>query len=178
MDNFKEDEQDDSIEPIVDRGIPSVAREPKGQMVFMAIFLCVAVIAIILVVMAGMKKEESKSKVEPQETVFKSPASNGEPYIKPEQSTPPPQESLAPVEKPAPVDTMAAQKEMMMQVMTIETILIVQEQPHQQEHLSEEALGVATVVKAVPMPILPLQELRQIRTSIQLMPSSYNTLKC
>lgn len=115
MDNFREDDQDESIEPIVDRGIPSVAREPKGQMVFMAIFVCVAVIAIILVVMAGMKKEESKSKVEPQETVFKSPASNGEPYIKPEQSTPPPQEALAPVEKPAPVDTMAAQKEMLMQ---------------------------------------------------------------
>lgn len=119
MDHFREDEQDDTPdttnEPIVDRGIPSVAGEPKGQMVLMAIFLGVALIAIILVVMAGMKKEETKSKVEPLETVFKSPASNGEPYIKPEPATPPPQEALAPTEKPAPVDTTAAQREMMMQ---------------------------------------------------------------
>lgn len=119
MDHFREDEQDDTQdttnEPIVDRGIPSIAREPKGQIVLMAIFLGVALIAIILVVMAGMKKEEAKSKVEPLETVFKSPASNGEPYIKPEPSTPPPQEALAPAEKPAPVDTAAAQREMMMQ---------------------------------------------------------------
>jgi type IV secretion system protein VirB10 len=84
-------------------------------MVLMAIFLGVALIAIILVVMAGMKKEEAKSKVEPLETVFKSPASNGEPYIKPEPATPPPQEALAAPEKPAPVDTAAAQREMMMQ---------------------------------------------------------------
>ena len=119
MDHFREDEQDDTPditnEPIVDRGIPSVAREPKGQMVLMAIFLGVALIAIILVVMAGMKKEETKSKVEPLETVFKSPASNGEPYIKPEPSTPPPQEALAAAEKPAPIDTMAVQRELMMQ---------------------------------------------------------------
>ncbi|MDD3020672.1 MAG: type IV secretion system protein VirB10 [Alphaproteobacteria bacterium] len=119
MDHFREDEQGDTPdtpnEPIVDRGIPSVAREPKGQMVLMAIFLGVALIAIILVVMAGMKKEEAKSKVEPLETVFKSPASNGEPYIKPEPALPPPQEALAAPEKPAPVDTAAAQREMMMQ---------------------------------------------------------------
>jgi type IV secretion system protein VirB10 len=119
MDHFREDEQDDTpdtlSEPIVDRGIPSVAREPKGQMILMAIFLGVALIAIILVVMAGIKKEEAKSKVEPLETVFKSPASNGEPYIKPEPATPPPQEALAAPEKPAPVDMAAAQREMMMQ---------------------------------------------------------------
>ena len=115
MDNFREDEQDDSIEPIVDRGIPSVAREPKGQMVFMAIFLGVALIAIILVVMAGTKKEEAKSKVAPSETVFKSSASHGEPYIQPEPTPAPPQEALTPTEKSPPVDTMAAQREMMMQ---------------------------------------------------------------
>jgi type IV secretion system protein VirB10 len=119
MDHFREDEQDDTPDtttrPIVDRGIPSVAREPKGQVVLMAIFLGVALIAIILVVMAGMKKEEAKSKVEPLETVFKSPASNGEPYIKPEPATPPPHEALAPAEEHAPVDTAAAQREMLMQ---------------------------------------------------------------
>ncbi len=119
MDHFREDEQGDTpdttTQPIVDRGIPSVAREPKGQIALMAIFLGVALIAIILVVMAGMKKEETKSKVEPLETVFKSPASNGEPYIKPEPATPLSQEFLTPLEKPTPVDTMAAQREMLMQ---------------------------------------------------------------
>ena len=119
MDHFREDEQDDTPDtttpPIVDRGIPSVAREPKGQIALMAIFLGIALIAIVFVVIAGMKKEETKSKVEPLETVFKSPASNGEPYIKPEPATPLSQEFLTPLEKPTPVDTMAAQREMLMQ---------------------------------------------------------------
>jgi type IV secretion system protein VirB10 len=119
MDHFREDEKDDNLDtttqPIIDRDIPSVAREPKGQIALMAIFLGVALIAIVFVVIAGMKKEEAKSKVEPLETVFKSPSSNGEPYIKPEPSTPPPQEPLAPAEKPVPFDGVAAQREMMMQ---------------------------------------------------------------
>lgn len=115
MNNFNDDEKIDGVDPIIDRGIPSVAIQPKGQMVFMVIFLGVALIAIILVVMAGMKKE--KSKVQPQEKIFKSPASSGEPYIQPDEVVPlpPTEEKLAPVEKAAPVDPLAAQREMMMQ---------------------------------------------------------------
>jgi len=115
MDEFDETSVDSDKEQVRDRGIPSVAREPKGQIVFMGIFVGVAIIAIILVVMAGMKKDEAKSKVAPVETVFKSPASNGEPYIQPEAPSPPPQKELATPVKPEPVDTAAAQREMMMQ---------------------------------------------------------------
>lgn len=115
MDEFDETSMNGRQEQVTDRGIPSVAREPKGQVVFMAIFLGVAVIAIILVVMAGMKKDEAKSKVTPIETVFKSPTSNGEPYIQPEAPTPPPQKELIAPEKPEPIDTAASQKELMMQ---------------------------------------------------------------
>ncbi len=115
MDEFDETSVGNDKEQVTDRGIPSVAREPKGQIVFMAIFVGVAIIAIILVVMAGMKKDETKSKVAPVETVFKSPASNGEPYIQPEAPSPPPQKELAAPLKPEPVDTGAAQREMMMQ---------------------------------------------------------------
>lgn len=115
MDEFDETSVGSDKEQVTDRGIPSVAREPKGQIVFMGIFVGVAIIAIILVVMAGMKKDEAKSKVAPVETVFKSPASNGEPYIQPEAPSPPPQKELAASLKPEPVDTAAAQREMMMQ---------------------------------------------------------------
>lgn len=115
MDEFDETSVGSDKEQVTDRGIPSVAREPKGQIVFMAIFVGVAIIAIILVVMAGMKKDEAKSKVAPVETVFKSPASNGEPYIQPEAPSPPPQKELATSLKPEPVDTAAAQREMMIQ---------------------------------------------------------------
>ena len=115
MDEFDETSVGSDKEQVTDRGIPSVAREPKGQIVFMGIFVGVAIIAIILVVMAGMKKDEAKSKVAPVETVFKSPASNGEPYIQPEAPSPPPQKELAAPLKPEPVDTGAAQREMMMQ---------------------------------------------------------------
>lgn len=115
MDEFDETSVGSDKEQVTDRGIPSVAREPKGQIVFMAIFVGVAIIAIILVVMAGMKKDEAKSKVAPVETVFKSPASNGEPYIQPEAPSPPPQKELAVPQKPEPVDTAASQREMMMQ---------------------------------------------------------------
>lgn len=115
MDEFDETSVGSEKEQVTDRGIPSVAREPKGQIVFMGIFVGVAIIAIILVVMAGMKKDEAKSKVAPVETVFKSPASNGEPYIQPEAPSPPQQKELATPLKPEPVDTAAAQREMMMQ---------------------------------------------------------------
>lgn len=115
MDEFDETSVGSDKEQVTDRGIPSVAREPKGQIVFMGIFVGVAIIAIILVVMAGMKKDEAKSKVAPVETVFKSPTSNGEPYIQPESPSPPPQKELAVPLKPEPVDTAATQREMMMQ---------------------------------------------------------------
>lgn len=115
MDEFDETSVGSDKEQVTDRGIPSVAREPKGQIVFMGIFVGVAIIAIILVVMAGMKKDEAESKVAPVETVFKSPASNGEPYIQPEAPSPPPQKELSAPVKPESVDTAAAQREMMMQ---------------------------------------------------------------
>ncbi len=114
MDEFEETSLNTEKEQVIDRGIPSVAREPKGQIVFMAIFLGVAVIAIILVVIAGMKKDEAKSKVAPVETVFKSPTSNGEPYIQPD-APPPPEKDLSPPPVPEPVDAAATQRELMMQ---------------------------------------------------------------
>jgi hypothetical protein len=114
MDEAREENPAANNKPIIDRGLPSVARDPKGQFIFMGIFLGVAIIAIILVVITEMKRDEAKSIVAPAETVFKGPASTGEPYIQPERPEASP-ETPTPAEKFEPIDPMAAQRELMMQ---------------------------------------------------------------
>lgn len=102
-------------EPAIDRGISPVASQPKGRIAFMVILLSVALIAIVLVVISGLEKDTPKSKVEPIETVFKSPSSSGGPYIEPDPPTPPSEEKLVAAEKTEPVDPLAMQRELAMQ---------------------------------------------------------------
>lgn len=115
MDQSTPDTTFEEDESKIDRGISSVASQPKGRIAFMVILLGVALIAIVVVVISGLEKDAPKSKVEPLETVFKSPPSSGAPYIEPDPPTPPSEEKLVAAEKTEPVDHLAMQRELSMQ---------------------------------------------------------------
>lgn len=122
-------DKEDISSPPADRDIPSVAAAvTTKQYILGGAFLIVAAIAIIFVVVDGMKKNEPKSFVQPEEVAFKSSNNTSAPYIEPE-----------PVETPKPAaaqeikpeyDPVAAQREMALQQ---EAIRMAQEQKKRME---------------------------------------------
>ena len=122
-------DKEDISSPPADRDIPSVAATvtPK-QYILGGALVAIAAVAIIFVVVDGMKKNEPKSFVQPEEVAFKSSNNTSAPYIEPE-----------PVETPKPAaaqeikpeyDPVAAQREMAMQQ---EAIRMAQEQKKRME---------------------------------------------
>jgi len=112
-----ENESSFSGKETIDRGIPSIARKPKGQMVLMSIFLLMASFAMIMVILNGLEKEKPKDITQAQETVFKSHGQGSVPYIEPQLSEPD-QGSLQPPPPPleAPqIDQAAMQREIALQ---------------------------------------------------------------
>ena len=122
-------DKEDISSPPADRDIPSVAATvtPK-QYILGGALVAIAAVAIIFVVVDGMKKNEPKSFVQPEEVAFKSSNNTSAPYIEPE-----------PVETPKPTaaqeikpeyDPVAAQREMALQQ---EAIRMAQEQKKRME---------------------------------------------
>ncbi len=95
---FEKDREDQPATPPADRGIPSVATVTTKQYILGGAFLAVAAIAIIFVVIDGMKKNEPKSFVQAEEIAFKNAGGASAPYIEPEPL--PPQEELQPAAPP------------------------------------------------------------------------------
>jgi len=98
-----------------DRGIPSVARQPRGQIAFMAGFLFLALLAIIFVVIDGAKKSTGQSIITPEEITFKSPGSTAGPYIEAQSVNTGPEKTRATVSEKPSGDPLAKQKELLMQ---------------------------------------------------------------
>lgn len=109
------DNQDANTTPTqADRGFPSVAATPKSKIVFMALFLALATLAIGYVLIDAVKKNATASLVEPEEVTFKGPGTATAPYIEPEHLPEPP---LAEITPPAVTitDPREAERERLMQ---------------------------------------------------------------
>lgn len=65
----------------IERDLISVAYKAKPNVVLMAVFLGVAILAIIFVVLDGMKKNNKASLTKQEEVVFRTPNGNAAPYI-------------------------------------------------------------------------------------------------
>ena len=113
-DDIFEKETGDTLTAPADRGIPSVAVATTKQYFLGGIFLALAALAIIFVVIDGMKKDEPKSFVQAEEISFKNAGATSTPYIEPEPVEPV-QELQAHEEPIQNVDPMAAQRELAMQ---------------------------------------------------------------
>ena len=74
-----------------DRGIPSVSQNTDYTKILAGIFLLFGAVAIVFVIMDGMKQSEPKQMTEAGEETFKTYAGNSEPYI---EDTLPPQEDV------------------------------------------------------------------------------------
>ncbi len=115
--------------PPIDRDIPSVGSiVTTKQYLLGGILLALAVVAIIFVVLDGIKKNEPKSLVQPEEMAFKTSNNTSTPYIEPE-----PVEPLKPAETQLPkqeYDSVAAQRELAMQQ---EALRMAQEQKKRME---------------------------------------------
>lgn len=109
---FEKDREDQPSAPPADRGIPSVAAVTTKQYILGCAFLVLAAVAIVFVVIDGMKKNEPKSFVQAEEIAFKNAGGTSAPYIKPEPL--PPEEELQPVQA-QDYDPLAAQRELTMQ---------------------------------------------------------------
>jgi len=127
-DDIFEKPREDEPAPPADRGIPSVAATTTKQYILGGIFLAVAAVAIVFVVIDGMKKSEPKSFVQAEEISFKNAGATSTPYIEP---TPPePQQELQPAGPVQEYDPLAAQREMAMQQ---EALRMAQEQKKRME---------------------------------------------
>lgn len=113
-DDIFEKDAGDTLAAPADRGIPSVAVATTKQYFLGGIFLALAALAIIFVVIDGMKKDEPKSFVQAEEISFKNAGATSTPYIEPEPVEPV-QELQAHEEPIQNVDPMAAQRELAMQ---------------------------------------------------------------
>ena len=113
-DDIFEKDAGDTLAAPADRGIPSVAVATTKQYFLGGIFLALAALAIIFVVIDGMKKDEPKSFVQAEEISFKNAGATSTHYIEPEPVEPV-QELQAHEEPIQNVDPMAAQRELAMQ---------------------------------------------------------------
>lgn len=129
-DIFEKDVGDTPTAAPADRGIPSVAAATQRQYLLGGIFLAIAAIAIIFVVIDGMKKNEPKSFVQAEEISFKNAGATSTPYIEPVPQEP--QQELQPAAAAAvqESDPLAAQREMAMQQ---EAMRMAQEQKKRME---------------------------------------------
>ena len=93
---FEKDREDQPSAPPADRGLPSVAAVTTKKYILGCAFLVLAAVAIVFVVIDGMKKNEPKSFVQAEEIAFKNAGGTSAPYIKPEPL--PPEEELQPVQ--------------------------------------------------------------------------------
>lgn len=125
---FEKDREDQPTTAPADRGIPSVAAVTTKQYILGGAFLVLAAIAIIFVVIDGMKKGEPSSFVQPEEIAFKNAGGLSAPYIEPEPLEP--QEELPPVQPTHDYDPLAAQRELAMQQ---EALRMAQEQKRKME---------------------------------------------
>ena len=123
---FEKDREDQPAAPPADRGIPSVAAVTTKQYILGGAFLVLAAVAIIFVVIDGLKKNEPKSFVQAEEIAFKNGSGASTPYIEPEPL--PPEEAL-PVQT-QDYDPLAAQRELAMQQ---EALRMAQEQKKRME---------------------------------------------
>lgn len=95
-----------------DRGIPSVKQNSDYTKIYAALFLLVGVVAIIFVIVDGMKASAPKKMTQAEEETFQTYSGNAEPYIN-DPIIEPPEEILAqPLPEQAP-DT--SQLELLMQ---------------------------------------------------------------
>jgi type IV secretion system protein VirB10 len=124
----KDRENQPAPTPPADRGIPSVATVTTKQYILGGAFLAVAAVAIIFVVIDGMKKNEPKSFVQAEEIAFKNASGSSAPYIEPEPL--PPEEELQPAQSTQDYDPLAAQRELAMQQ---EALRMAQEQKRRME---------------------------------------------
>lgn len=120
--------EDQAATPPADRGIPSVAAVTPKQYILGGAFLALAAVAIIFVVIDGMKKNEPKSFVQAEEIAFKNAAGSSAPYIDPEPL--PQEEELQPTQEKQSYDPLAAQRELAMQQ---EALRMAQEQKRRME---------------------------------------------
>lgn len=127
-DDIFEKPREDQPAPPADRGIPSVAATTTKQYILGGIFLAVAAVAIVFVVIDGMKKGEPKSYVQAEEISFKNAGASSTPYIEPAPAEP--QQELQPAGPVQEYDPLAAQRELAMQQ---EALRMAQEQKKRME---------------------------------------------
>lgn len=87
MDKDEQNDQDEQQETPADRGIPSVASQPKGRLVLMAGFLGLALLAMGFVIMDGVHKNAPVSLTMPDEVSFRTQGNTALPYIEPESGS-------------------------------------------------------------------------------------------
>ncbi len=110
---FEEPGEDRASVPPADRGIPSVAAVTTKHYILSAAFLAMAAVAIVFVVIDGMKRNEPKTFVQTEEIAFKNAGRGTAPYIEPELL--PPEEELQSAISTQTYDPIAAQRELAMQ---------------------------------------------------------------
>ena len=125
---FEKDREDQPAAPPADRGIPSIAAVTTKQYILGGAFLTLAAVAIIFVVIDGIKKNEPKSFVQAEEIAFKNGSGSSTPYIEPEPM--PREEELQPAPSTQDYDPLAAQRELAMQQ---EALRMAQEQKRRME---------------------------------------------
>ena len=96
-----------------DRGVPSVSQNTDYTKIWAGIFLLFGAIAIVFVIMDGMKQSKPKQMTEAGEEIFKTYAGNAEPYI--EDILPPKEELAEPTPEILPTIPDTSQYELMMQ---------------------------------------------------------------
>lgn len=125
---FEKKNGEDQPATAADRGIPSVAAVTTKQYILGGAFLVLAAIAIVFVVIDGLKKNEPKSFVQAEEIAFRNVGASSTPYIQPEPSEP--EQVFQPVAPAQEYDPLAAQRELAMQQ---EALRIAQEQKRRME---------------------------------------------
>ena len=110
---MSDNEIEKNTEIETDRGIPSVSQNTDYTKIWAGIFLLFGAIAIVFVIMDGMKQSEPKQMTEAGEEIFKTYAGNAEPYI--EDTLPPEEELEQPTPEIMPAIPDTSQYELMMQ---------------------------------------------------------------
>lgn len=112
MNESHENKPDQENNIPVDREIPSVAAAPKSRTLFIGLLLGLAAMAMIFVVIDGIKKDAPPSLVTPEEITFKSLNSTPAPYIEPAAAQP---EPVVIAEAANTIDPYELERERMMQ---------------------------------------------------------------
>lgn len=125
---FENKNGEDQPAATADRGIPSVAAVTTKQYILGGAILVLAAVAIVFVVIDGLKKNEPKSFVQAEEIAFRNVGASSTPYIQPEPSEP--EQVFQPLAPAQEYDPLAAQRELAMQQ---EALRIAQEQKRRME---------------------------------------------